>query len=209
MNVMKRILISGLLFLGVGATAGAMAAGGAGPDELLQQRADEILTALKRDSGQIRNNPAKLRALVNEQLIPVVDFEAMSKLVLGVQWKRANPEQREGFAAAFKELLVRTYTNSIKEYANVDILFYPKRTRTKDKYATVYSEFVPGSGKANVPVEYSLRNKDGSWLVYDLTIEGLSLIKNYRTSFSDEIKATSLDALIARLQKDPEPKSDG
>lgn len=204
MNVIKRVFVSALLVLGV--AVAPMASAADGPDKVLQERAQVILTDLKRDSGEIRNNPEKLRALVNEQLLPLIDFEAMSKLVLGIEWKRASAEQREAFTTAFKELLVRTYTKSIKEYANVDIVFYPKKTRMKDKYATVYSDFVPGGGKANVPVDYSLRNKDGQWLVYDLTIEGLSLIKNYRTSFSDEIKATSLDALIARLQKNPEPK---
>lgn len=203
MNVLKGFLLALLL------VTSSVVASAEAPDKLLQQRADQILTELKRDSGVIRNNPEKLQALVDEQLLPLIDFEAMSKLVLGIEWKRANAEQREAFTSAFKQLLIRTYTNSIKEYANVDILFYPKRTRTKDKYATVYSEFVPGGGKPNVPVEYSLRNKDGQWLVYDLTIEGLSLIKNYRTSFGDEIKATGLDALIARLQKGPEAKTDG
>lgn len=176
-------------------------------DSVLIQRADTILTELKRDSGAIRNNPEKLRALVDGEILPLIDFEAMSKLVLGVEWKRASDEQRQQFTGVFQELLIRTYTKSIREYANVDILFYPERTRGDEKYATVYSEFVPGGGKANVPVEYSLRKKGDEWLVYDLTIEGLSLVKNYRTSFKDEIQATSLDALIARLQKDAEPKS--
>lgn len=199
MNKLMGVLLMALTIWGAPAMAAEKA------DTVLIQRAEVVLTALKRDSGAIRNNQEKLRGLVDEQIFPLIDFESMSKLVLGVQWKRADASQRESFLAAFRELLARTYTKSIREYANVDIRFYPQRTRSDDKYATVYSEFVAGGGKANVPVEYSLRNTDEGWKVYDLVIEGLSLVKNYRTSFKDEIQATSLDALIARLQKDPEP----
>lgn len=204
MNVIKSLagfLVLALLI--VVAPAGAVDK----PDTLLMQRADSILTELKRDSGVIRNNSEKMRQLVDKQIVPLIDFESMSKLVLGVEWKRADAGQRASFSAAFRELLVRTYNKSIREYANVDIRFYPERTKTDGKYATVYSDFVPGGGKPNVPVEYSMRQTDQGWMVYDLIIEGLSLVKNYRTSFKDEIQATSLDALIARLQKDPEPTS--
>ncbi len=175
------------------------------PDKYLEEKSTLILSELQRDSGSLRENPEKLRALVEKHLLPLIDFKTMSKLVLGKNWKKASATQREEFVEAFEHLLIRTYTKSIREYANVDIRFYPKRTKIRDgKYAKVYSELVPGGGKPNVPVEYSLKFDGDQWLVYDVTIEGLSLVKNYRDSFKDEIKATSLDSLIARLKKNPE-----
>ncbi|MGV6859218.1 MAG: MlaC/ttg2D family ABC transporter substrate-binding protein [bacterium] len=198
----KRLL--GLLFISlvmVSVEASAVVA----PDKFLEEKSGIILNELQRDSGDLRQQPEKLRALVEKHLLPLIDFTTMSKLVLGKNWKKASSQQRDEFVAAFENLLIRTYTKSIREYANVDIRFFPKKTKVRDdKYAKVYSELVPGGGKPNVPVEYSLKFDGNQWLVYDVTIEGLSLVKNYRDSFKDEIKATSLDSLIARLKKNPD-----
>ncbi len=169
------------------------------PDALLQERSRQIMTELKKDS--VRSDINKLYDLVDRMIVPLIDFKAMSKLTLGKYWKRASKEQRVAFMEAYKNLLRNTYTKSLKNYANQEIRFFPQRTQIKGKYATVYSEFVPGSGKTNVPIKYKLRKVGDQWKAYNLEIEGLSLVKNYRTSFSKEISATSLDALIARLNK--------
>ena len=165
------------------------------------------MAELKRDGGAIRNDIDKLYALVEREILPSVDFTAMSKLILGKHWKKATPEQRKAFIRAFRNLLVNTYTKSLKQYANQEIRFFPERTKIKGKYATVYSEFVPGNGQRNVPVIYKLRkDKDGNWKAYNLEIEGLSVVKNFRTDFSAEINAKGLDALIARLEKEQEQR---
>jgi phospholipid transport system substrate-binding protein len=149
----------------------------------------------------VRSDINKLYDLVDRMMVPLIDFKAMSKLTLGKHWKRASKDQRTAFMDAYKTLLRGTYTKSLKNYANQEIRFFPKRTRVKGKYATVYSEFVPGGGKTNVPINYKMRKVGDQWKAYNLEIEGLSLVKNYRTSFGKEISATSLDALIARLNK--------
>ena len=169
------------------------------PDVLLQERSDQIMTELKKDG--VRSDINKLYELVDRMIVPLIDFNAMSKLTLGKHWKRASKDQRTAFMGAYQNLLRNTYTKSLKNYANQEIRFFPQRTRTKGKYATVYSEFVPGGGKTNVPIIYKLRKVGDEWKAYNLEIEGLSLVKNYRTSFGKEISATSLDALIARLDK--------
>lgn len=177
------------------------------PDKFLQEKAQRVMAELKRDGGAIRNDIDKLYALVEREILPSVDFTAMSKLILGKHWKKATPEQRKAFIRAFRNLLVNTYTKSLKQYANQEIRFFPERTKIKGKYATVYSEFVPGNGQRNVPVIYKLRkDKDGNWKAYNLEIEGLSVVKNFRTDFNAEINAKGLDALIARLEKEQEQR---
>lgn len=169
------------------------------PDVLLQERSRQIMAELNKDG--VRADIDKLYKLVDKMIVPLIDFKAMSKLTLGKHWKTASKAQRSAFMGAYRNLLRGTYTKSLKDYANQDIRFFPKRTQIKGKYATVFSEFVPGGGKTNVPVNYKLRKVGDQWKAYNLEIEGLSLVKNYRTSFGKEISATSLDALIDRLGK--------
>ncbi len=190
-------LIGFVLLLGAGMRVQASDA--ESPDVMLQERSDQIMAELKK--GGVRSDINKLYDLVDRMMVPLIDFKAMSKLTLGKHWKRASKDQRTAFMDAYKTLLRGTYTKSLKNYANQEIRFFPKRTRVKGKYATVYSEFVPGGGKTNVPINYKMRKVGDQWKAYNLEIEGLSLVKNYRTSFGKEISATSLDALIARLNK--------
>jgi phospholipid transport system substrate-binding protein len=190
-------LIGFVLLLGAGMLVQASDA--ESPDVMLQERSDQIMAELKK--GGVRSDINKLYDLVDRMMVPLIDFKAMSKLTLGKHWKRASKDQRTAFMDAYKTLLRGTYTKSLKNYANQEIRFFPKRTRVKGKYATVYSEFVPGGGKTNVPINYKMRKVGDQWKAYNLEIEGLSLVKNYRTSFGKEISATSLDALIARLNK--------
>ena len=201
MKAIFSILLFGLIFM-AGQTLADVP-----PDKFLQEKAQRVMAELKRDGGAIRNDIDKLYDLVEREILPSVDFTAMSKLILGKHWKKATPQQRKAFIKAFRNLLVNTYTKSLKQYANQEIRFFPERTKIKGKYATVYSEFVPGNGQRNVPVIYKLRkDKDGNWKAYNLEIEGLSVVKNFRTDFSAEINAKGLDALIARLEKEQEQR---
>ena len=171
------------------------------PEQVLETNVAKVVDTLKQHDGKLDNNPEKLKSVVDNLILPLIDFEAMSKLTLAKYWRRASPEQQQQFMAAYKSMLIRTYTNSLAEYAGQDIRFFPDRTRLDGKYAEVYSVFVPGSGQPNRDVKYSMRESDGRWLVYDITIDGLSFIKNYRTSFGREINNHGLDALIQRLQQ--------
>lgn len=200
MNIVKQLLVlCTLALVGISAAVADVA-----PDKLLMERAQEVMTELKRNGGAIKKDMDALYGLVDRKILPLVDFEAMSKLILSTHWKRASADQRKRFMDAFKNLLINTYTKSLKQYANQDIVFFPERTRIDDnKYATVYSEFVPGNGQRNVPVVYKLRKtKDGQWKAYNLELEGLSVVKNFRTDFNAEINSDGLDSLIARLEKE-------
>lgn len=168
----------------------------------LEEKTGEFIDRLSADDKAITNQPEALDALVNEMVVPLIDFEAMSKLTLSKHWRKASKEERAEFMEAYKGLLARTYTKSLSDYAGQRIIYFPERTKIDGDYATVYCQFDPGNGKQRYDVRYEMRQKDGQWLVYDLVIDGLSFVKNYRTSFSREIEENGLPALIARLKSD-------
>jgi len=167
------------------------AATNAGPaeeaEQLVRENSSRVLTILKQNKGNISDNPKVLYTLVDEIIVPNVDFDSMSKLILKKYWRKASPEQRERFIKEFKGMLVRTYTRSLNEYAgNTEIIFLKSVSKKEGKYVTVYSEIVQ-SGKPNIPVNYSLIRKENGYKIYDVVIEGLSLVKNYHTSFGPQI----------------------
>lgn len=165
-------------------------------EKLVRDTGQKVLQILSDNKAKIKNDPQFLYKLVNEVIVPKVDFTAMSKLVLAKYWRTASDEQRNRFVSEFKGMLVRTYTNSLSEYAgNTDIHYLKSVNRNEGKYVTVYTEIVQ-LGKPNIPVDYSLRQTDAGYKIYDVVIEGLSLVKNYRTSFAKQIADTSLDSLI-------------
>jgi len=179
------------------------AATNAGPaeeaEQLVRENSSRVLAILKENKGNIADNPKVLYTLIDEIIVPNVDFNSMSKLILKKYWRKASPEQRERFIKEFKGMLVRTYTRSLNEYAgNTEIIFLKSVSKKEGKYVTVYSEIVQ-SGKPNIPVNYSLIRKKDGYKIYDVVIEGLSLVKNYHTSFGPQIEKMGLDGLINDL----------
>jgi len=175
---------------------GIVSADTAAAEKLVRDNAQKVLQILSDNKDKVKEDPQFLYKLVNEVILPNVDFTAMSKLVLAKNWRSASEEQRNRFVEEFKGMLVRTYTNSLTDYAgNTEIVYLKSVDKKEGKYVTVYTEIVQ-SGKPNIPVDYSLRKTSEGYKIYDVVIEGLSLVKNYRTSFSKQISETSLDALI-------------
>lgn len=170
------------------------------PEQIVEETSTIVLNKINEENDQLREDPTLINSLVNETVIPIMDLSSMGKLILGKYWKTASEEQRTGFVTEFKEMLIRTYAKSLVDYGHAKINVLPARDQGKSKYYTVQSELNVGSGKAPLQVAYIFRkNKQMEWKVFDLAVDGLSLVKNFRTSFSQEIKETSLDALIERL----------
>jgi phospholipid transport system substrate-binding protein len=146
----------------------------------------------------IEQTSTELLKIINDLILPVIDLQSMGKLILGKHWKTASEEQRTQFIAQFKSMLVRTYAKSVADYGDAKVKVFPYKGDKKGKRHRVKSQLSIGSGTP-LQVDYVFRRKDDSWKVFDLVVDGLSLIKNFRTSFSQEISETSLDALIERL----------
>ncbi len=169
------------------------------PQALVEQVAEQVLTELRRDKAQLAAHPERLNALVDRYILPHVDFQRMARWVLGKHWRRASPEQRRRFVAEFKRLLIRTYANSLLEFTDQKLTFLPLRGDPASGEVTVRSQ-VEQPGGFPIPIDYRLhRTADGRWLIYDILIDGVSLVSNYRASFAREIARKGLDGLIDTL----------
>jgi phospholipid transport system substrate-binding protein len=158
----------------------------------------EMLTALRQNQDELKQHPERIYDLVAEIALPKFDFETMSRLVLGQHWRSASPEQRSAFVTEFRNLLVRTYATALLEYKGQDIRYLPERPSSRPDQATVRTELIqPGS--TPISIDYALVERDGVWKVYDLAIDRISLVTNYRGSFNAEIRQHGLDGLITRL----------
>ncbi len=170
------------------------------PEQIVEETSSEVLRALNEGNDRLKEDPSLINDLINETVIPIIDLNAMGKLILGKYWKTASEEQRKKFIAEFKDMLVRTYAKSLVDYGHAKVNVLPKRGKQGGKYYTVKTELDIGSGKKPLQIAYIFRNnKEKEWKVFDLAVDGLSLVKNFRTSFGQEIKEISLDALIERL----------
>ena len=177
------------------------------PEQIVEETSTEVLRIVNEEADRIKNDPGYVNSVIDELILPIVDLQAMGKLILGKHWKTASEEQRSRFISEFKSMLIRTYAKSIADYGHAKISVMAPKAKEQGKYHTVNTELDLGSG-APLAVAYVFRRSNDAWKVFDLSIDGLSLIKNFRTSFSQEISETSLDALIERLANTNAEKTD-
>jgi len=168
------------------------------PQALVEQTANQMLDKLRTERKVIDEHPGRIYELVNEIVLPHFDFERMSTWVLGKYWRRATPEQRKEFIEQFRTLLVRTYAKSLSSYTDNKLTYLPFRGGPQQTDVTVRTE-VDQPGGFPIPIDYSLYLKGDEWKVYDVTIDGVSLVTNYRTTFANQIRQDGLDKLIASL----------
>jgi len=174
------------------------------PDELVRTTTDKILKLLRTNHKLYEQDSKKLQEMVYAEILPHFDFTAMSTLVLGRHWRDATAPQREQFTNEFRDLLVRTYSTALLKYSDQEIAYLPYRGRPEDRSTVVSVEIrQQGRGAVPIPMQYSFYNRDNLWKVYDVTIDGISLVTNYRSTYSEKIKNQGLDALIADLAKMP------
>jgi len=192
-------LLTGLLLTACGGgQAGAVTTDD--PQQLVQQVSEQVLARLKAERVVLEQHPDRVYALIEELVLPHFDFVRMSAWVLGKYWRRASKEQKLRFIRAFRTLLVRTYGVALLEYSDQKIRFLPLRDDPAGGNVTVRSEVIQPDGQ-RVAINYRLHQRNGRWKVYDVSVDGVSLVANYRTSFASEIKQQGLDALIERLER--------
>ena len=172
---------------------------GPGPQQLVEQVSTDLLNAIAADRAVLAKDPAKLRAVVDRVLLPNFDAEYSARLVLGKHWRTATPEQRTRFIDAFVDSMMRQYGTALLDFTANRMTMLPFRGDPAATSATVRTEIKRDDGTP-VPVNYSLRATPSGWKAWDVTIEGVSYVKNFRTDFSAEIDAKGLDAVIQRLE---------
>ena len=168
------------------------------PQELVQTATENMQSALRADQAALEADRSKVYPLVEEHILPIFDFRKMSQLALGKNWRKASDEQKELFVEEFRLLLVRTYSTAMLEYAKDEIRFLPFKGDLSKKKVVVLTEVVTAGG--GVPMSLGLfQNKAAEWKVYNIKIDGISLVTNYRTNFNSEVRKHGLDKLIADL----------
>jgi len=167
------------------------------PDLLVKNTVEEVLGVMKQNQDR-----ATLRKLAEQKVLPNFDFKEMTRLAVGVAWRKATPEQRRALEENFRELLVNTYVNALSQAGSsgnktVDVKPAPP-SKNND---TVVKTQVKEPGKEPLEIDYRMSNRDGTWKVYDVVVEGVSLVTNYRSSFAEEVRSSGIDGLIKTLQE--------
>lgn len=171
------------------------------PDEVVKATTEQLQGEISKREKEFRADKRKLYAFVDKVIVPKFDSRYIAQLILARHWKSASEDQRKRFETAFKNMLVNSYADALVEYHNdVKAEWQPLRMAPDAKDVTVQSRLIRNSGKPPVPIGFAMRLKDDEWKVYDIIIENLSLITSFRSQVNSEIKRTSLDALIHKLE---------
>ncbi len=193
----KVIALSLLLFMLVN---GALWAAVVPPQDVVQDTSTRMLSALRQNYVALKEDSSQIYGLVDQIVLPNFDFELMSRWVLGRAWQQATPEQRRRFSGEFRTLLVRTYAKALLEYANEDVRVLPQPGGADGSESTVKTEVRLKAGQP-IQINYSMHLNSEGWKVYDVTVDGVSLVTNYRGTFASQIRANGLDAVIADLEQ--------
>lgn len=187
-------LFLGLVFIGLSTLAQANVPA----DVFVKGVADDVLAIVKKDKDIQNGDQEKIFALAEEKIMPNFNFDHVCRLVLGKNFSRASKEQQDAFQREFRTLLIRTYASALSKYRNQTIQYKPLRDIADDKQVNVKTQILQPGGQP-IAVDYTLEQIADTWKVYDITIEGVSLVTNYRGQFSDEIRQNGMDGLIQRL----------
>jgi len=169
------------------------------PDALARKVTEEVLAIVRTDKDIQSGNTQKILDLVEAKVLPHFNFERMTRLAVGVSWRRATSAQRQSLTNEFRALLVHTYTSAFTQYRDQAVEYKPLKLKAGDTEVVVRSLIRQKGGADPVDINYSIEKTDAGWKVYDVTIAGVSLVQNYRSSFNSEIQRSGIDGLIATL----------
>lgn len=171
------------------------------PIPMLENTANKITSTLKENRTNLKNNHQIIQQAVKRYLLPVVDVTGMSRSVLGRQaWSKATPEEKRQFTNEFTQLVIRTYSSPLAEYSDETVKFLPLRGPIAGRFVQVNSVIVRSSGP-NIPLSYSLVSKNGQWKIYDLSVEGVSLLQSFRSQFGQVLQNSNMQDLIKQMRK--------
>lgn len=169
------------------------------PDELIKKTATEVLSIIKADKEIQAGNHKKIKDLIEVKVLPHFEFTRMTRLAVGRFWKQATPEQQQALVNEFKTLLVRTYSTSLISYKDQRIDYKPLKLMPADTDVVVKTLIIQ-PGAQSIPLDYSMVKTPTGWKAYDISVDGVSLVVNYRSSFAQEIQQGGMDQLIKTLQ---------
>ncbi|MCB1958169.1 MAG: ABC transporter substrate-binding protein [Rhodocyclaceae bacterium] len=172
---------------------------GPGPEDLTKALTEQVLSAVAADAEIKAGDTEKAIRLVEERVLPHFNFEHMTALAVGRDWRAASPEQRAALTEQFRTLLVRTYSNALTQYTNQTIFFKPFRGKPEDEDALVRTE-IRQPGAQAIQMDFNLERIGEDWKVYDVVVAGVSLVTNYRATFAQQVRQSGIDGLIESLK---------
>ena len=175
-----------------------------GPEELVRKVTQDVLDAIRSDRQLAAGDKQKALRLAEEKVLPHIDFEEATRLAVGRAWARAAPEQRNKLVEEFRRMLVRTYSSAISAYEGQTMQVLPVRMKPGDTEVTVHNRYIRAGGKP-LPVDYQMHKTAEGWKIYDITVEGVSLVLTYRSEFDALVKQSGIDGLIKRLEEKNTP----
>ncbi len=192
LTVLTVLLSTALLVTGIASGAADSAR------VLVMNVSKQLIQALHKEPDLAQRDPTYIYHLLNRTVVPHFDFDAMAKLVLGHHWRDASPEQQQRFIDAFRTYLVRVYAVSLVKYEDPKIDYKPLHGPEAAQKVLVQTEVQPDGGQP-ISIDYRMHLDGGDWKVYDVIIDGVSLVASNRSSFAAEIRQGGIDELIARL----------
>lgn len=191
---MKKFVWAAVLFFMAGLAQAEMVA----PDVLVKNTAQDVIAIVKQDKDIQSGDQKKILALVDAKILPNFDFTRMTQLAVGRYWRQATPEQKNALVSEFRTMLVRTYTKAFTQYKDQTIDVKPVKLAATDTETTVKTQILkPGGQPTNV--DYVMKKSATGWKVFDVVIEGVSMVTSYRGTFSSQIEQSGIDSLIKSL----------
>ena len=170
--------------------------------ELVRSTADAVLEKISENKAALKADPKLADTLVSDLILPHFDFTKMTQSAMGRYWKRASESQQATIVSEFRMLLIRTYSVAVLNYSGQAIEYLPvSDSSAPGKLVTVQTIVTEADGGPRIPIDYRLANNDGNWKVFDVVIDGVSLVANYRTSFAGQIRRGGFDGLINQLRQ--------
>lgn len=172
------------------------------PVNMLEQTSTQMIDSLKENKATIKSNPTYVEGLARKILLPHVDVPTMSRLALGREaWSSASLDEKKQFMQQFVTMLIRTYGTALASYTDQRIVFLPLRGGVADQTRLeVYSKIIQ-SGGPSIPLSYRLVKRDEDWLVYDMSVDGVSLIQSFRSQFANQISQGGMTGLLTAMQQ--------
>jgi phospholipid transport system substrate-binding protein len=170
------------------------------PDELVRKVTSDVLDAVKSDKQLQAGDRKKALALAETKILPHVDFRETARLATGRAWNDATPEQQDQIVNEFRSMLVRIYSNAIDVYRGQTMKVLPVRLSQGATDVTVRNQFLR-PGQQSVPVDYAMKREPEGWMIYDITVDGVSLVLTYRDEFNQITRVSGIDGLIKRLKE--------
>jgi phospholipid transport system substrate-binding protein len=170
------------------------------PIAMLKGVTDSVLAQLRSHQGELKAHPDRIYSIAEHLIIPHVDFIEMGRWIAGRNaWKKATEPDQQAFIAAFKTLVVRTYATSLLQYTDQTVEFMPLKSSTEKERLQVTS-YVNGGDRGPIKMDYRLIKQEDNWLVYDIIIEGVSLLKGYQAQFSADVRQQGLNYVTRKIK---------